>query len=455
MDPLEYLAGASDDWPIYATTLLVSLSLHWFLLLKRRSLGFFDPLFLILLGGAFGWSVVWFMYLRGDIKGIYALSFTASELAFYGGLCVSPRLRRIIPLRTSSNEPPGVAICIFASAALLHVIVTLTVWSIAGIPLFQASRLGAFVGSGGLGIFERLVDSTGMIGLFAALYLVMGNARTRRRFAYYCFFLWYAIATGLSGSKSALLVIGQGVFAVAFLYTSLSQSKNSFWGGRAGRVFIALATGFAVLVLITQQDLDITTALSALAFRMVSFGDIYIYAYPDALIESLRGDNALIGMFGGFLSTFRIFPADLVHVNLGYQLSLLTYPDLAYIAGPNPRHAVFGYHYFGPFAFMFSFVLGLLTSHLQYLLYFRERKDFLRTLLAFLLYSAIVSVSVDFDYSLSRLANVMIALGLILPLAYFLFPCHNTFQYIRPRFGGTRRRPFETLEISKSHGNPT
>ena len=54
MDPLEYVVGAFDDWDKYLALLVVSAVLHWILLLRRRTLGFFDPLFFILVGSIFG-----------------------------------------------------------------------------------------------------------------------------------------------------------------------------------------------------------------------------------------------------------------------------------------------------------------------------------------------------------------------------------------------------------------
>jgi hypothetical protein len=432
VDVLEYVGGALADWDKYLILLVLSAMLHWVFLLRRRTLGFFDPLFVILLGSIFGWTIVWFMYLRGDIEGVYAASFTVTELAFYAGLCTTRRIPRAPPPRAPSGESPGFAISIFAVAAFIHIGTTLTTWSIAGIPLFRVSRLGAFVESGGLGVLERLVDAGGAIALFTSLYLAIGNSRTRKRFVYYGFFAWYSISIGLSGSKSAFLVIGQCVFAVAFLYTSIGRREGSFWGGKAGKAFIVISTAFAVLVLIVQQDVDFASALTAFAFRLLSFGDIYINAYPGATIEQLRGDNALVGLFGGVLSTFRLFPADQLHVNIGYQFSLLNAPNMDYLAGGNPRHSIFGYHYFGHWAFLFSFLLGVLTSRVHRAFYFSNRRDFFHTLVSYLAYVSLVSVSVDFDYSLSRIANMLIALCLILPPALLLFPQQPLFRLSRP-----------------------
>jgi hypothetical protein len=81
---------------------------------------------------------------------------------------------------------------------------------------------------------------------------------------------------------------------------------------------------------------------------------VYIFAYPDATIESLKGSNALSGMFGGFLSTFRLLPQELLQTNLGSQLFGIIFPNQELVFGPNPQHPVFGYHYFGAFGFVFS-----------------------------------------------------------------------------------------------------
>lgn len=422
MNPLEYIVDSFADWKSYLLLLILSLVLHWIFLLKRRTLGFFDPLFFILLGSAFGWAIVWFMYLRGDIAGVYAISFTVAELAFYAGLYVSGRTPLTPPPRSACAENPGFAITVFGASAAMHVSATLATWAIAGIPLFRVSRLGAFVASGGLGILERLSDAGGTIALFTTLYLLIGSSLTRTRFLYYAFLGWYVLSIGLSGSKSAFLIIGQSAFAVAFLYTSIGLRRDNFWGGKAGKLLILVATAFALLVLLVQQGDDFNSALLGLVYRFVNFGDIYMYSYLDSTIEQLRGENALVGLFGGFLSTFRLFPVDQIHTNIGYQFTLLIFPDLDYVTGPNPRHPVFGYHYFGHLGFLFSFLLGVVTVHLQRALYFPLRRDFLRVLVMYLLYTAFVSVSADFDYSLSRVASFMIALCLVLPLALVMFP---------------------------------
>jgi hypothetical protein len=269
-----------------------------------------------------------------------------------------------------------VAFLTLITATLVHVGSTLTIWRIAGIPLFRDSRLGAFEGSGGFGILERLAESSALMAIFAVVYLLLHRKRLRRNVLVHVFLLWFVCAIALSGSKAALLSVGQFVLSILFVYTALRNARGRFWGGRAGKALLVGATLFAVAVLATQNEGDLVSAGLAFAYRVASFGDVYVFAYPNGTIESVQGSNPLVGLFGGFLSTFRLFPQESVYPNIGYQFTGIVFPDLELIVGPNPQHPVFGYHYFGPFAFVFSFALGLFTSRVQARFYNRAHTTF-------------------------------------------------------------------------------
>lgn len=421
MSPIEYLMQALDDWPAYLMLVALFVVLH-VPLIRRWTVGIYDPLLMLLVSNSLGWAIVWFMYLRGDIATMYMLSFTAAQLALYLGMGLGRLLAgRSVALRVPPDGPflPTLTL---ASAALVHVTSTLAVWALVGIPLFRDSRLGGFQGSGGLGILERLADASSLIGLFSVTYLMLCWPRLRRSPPLWAFVLWYVTALALSGSKGALLSGGQYVLSILFVYGSLRLRKDRFWGGRSGKLFVVLATLFAIAVLALQQEGDLGLATLGLLFRIVSYGDVYIFAYPDATIESLSGSSPLVGMFGGFLSTFRLFPQELLHTSLGYQFTLLVFPDLDLFVGPNPQHPVFGYHYFGLFGFVFSFVLGLLTMAVHTRFYFRRHSSFLVGLVSFMVYFALFSVSLDFDYSMFKLANTVIGLTVIVGPVLLLLP---------------------------------
>jgi hypothetical protein len=264
-------------------------------------------------------------------------------------------------------------------AAAVHMASTLAIWSIAGIPLFRASRLAAFEGSGGLGILERLAESSGMIAVFSLVYLMVRRREVRRSVLAAAFLIWFLATVALSGSKGALLLMGQYVLSILFVYTGLRLRKDRFWGGRTGKLLIVVSIVFAIGVLVAQQEeRDLSIAGVSLAFRLISYGDVYVFAYPGGTIEAITGDNPLVGMFGGFLSTFRLFPQQLVYPSIGIQFTNIAFPELDLAVGPNPQHPVFGYHYFGAFAFVFSFVLGVVTAGAQRMFLHRRHGTFFR-----------------------------------------------------------------------------
>jgi hypothetical protein len=441
VSPLEFIAESLPWWHQYVLLVALFLALH-LPLIRRWVVGMYDPLLLLLLANVFGWAIVWFMYLRGDIATVYVVSFTVAQLAFYLGIGLGrPRepLAVAVPAAPSSVTPAKLTL---AMAAGVHMASTLSTWAIAGIPLFRSSRLGAFEGSGGYGILERLSESSALIAIFAVVYLLIHHAPLRRSIVVRGFLLWYLVSIGLSGSKGALLSLGQAVLSIVYVYTSLRQQKDRFWAGRAGKVLLIGSTVFALGVLAAQQDSDVTAALLGFVYRVVSYGDVYIFAYPDATIESIRGDNPLIGLFGGFLSTFRLFPQEFVYPNIGYQFTGIVFPDLDLIVGPNPQHPVFGYHYFGSFGFLFSFALGLVTAGAHTRFYLRRHSTFFSGLIAFGLYFSLVNISVDFEYTLSKLASLIIGLVVVVgpvlllhPHTALVRPSRRTSALARPESG--------------------
>ena len=253
MAPLDYIGRSLDDWDLYVLLAVLFLVLHG-VLIRRWVVGLYDPLFMVLVSNAFGWSIVWFMYLRGDIAKVYVISFTAAQLALYLGMGVA-RCRRSGPVPEGMpNDDSSIAILTLVVAAAVHVGSTLAIWSMAGIPLFRASRLGAFEKSGGFGILERLAESSTQIAIFTTVFLLLQQPRLRRNFLLVSFMIWFVAAMALSGSKGALLGLLQYVLSIFFVYTGLRDRPDRFWGGAPGKLMLVVATVFAVGVLVIQQE---------------------------------------------------------------------------------------------------------------------------------------------------------------------------------------------------------
>ena len=71
---------------------------------------------------------------------------------------------------------------------------------------------------------------------------------------------------------------------------------------------------------------------------------------------------------------------------------------------------------------MFSFVLGVVTIAAHSNFYFRRHRTFVTGLWAFLLYFSLVSISGDFEYTMSRLASTLIGLVVVFVPVLLLCP---------------------------------
>ncbi|BAL97473.1 hypothetical protein [Rubrivivax gelatinosus] len=434
MPPLEYISQSLEWWDLYALLAVAAVIAHW-LLIRRWTVGIYDPLLLVLLSNAFGWAIVIFMTIRHDIQNVYTGSFLASQLALYLGMELAGRQRPTTCVNRVVHrvkDDPWVPVLIFGTSALAHSVSTLATWTLVGIPLFRASRLGAFQGSGGLGVIERLSDSCALIAAFSLVYLLVFRPKLRRNVFVIAYAIFHLTALALSGSKGALMSAVQIVLSLLFVFTALSGKRDRFWGGRAGKIFLLSAVAFAVIVLTIQEDSDLTLAVLGLVYRIVSYGDVYIYAYLNSTVELIVGDNPVIGMLGGFLSTFRLLPVDSIYPSMGYQLTNLIFPEVDVIVGPNPQHAVFAYHYFGIFGFIFSFFIGCAIRAAQKTFYFGQQRTFVSGLSAFCLYFCIAGLCVDFEYGLSRLASLLIGYCVTVAPALYLRP-HAPLALMRNR----------------------
>lgn len=165
-----------------------------------------------------------------------------------------------------------------------------------------------------------------------------------------------------------------------------------------------------------------------LLYRFVNFGDVFLYAYINDNIDYIIGDSAFIGLFGGFLSVFRLFPSSDMYVPMGLQLALIVDPDMLFVAGPNPRHNIMGYHFFGEYGgVFFSFICGAVISFFRYRCFVYFNHTFVSFILYYLFMEAIIGLFVDFQYSMSNIASVIIV-GVSTALFVKLIPMTNKWK---------------------------
>lgn len=430
MNPLLYIGTLTDDIETYLLLLLFFAPAH-FWLAKLLARNIFDPLFMLIFADWFGLTLVTFIWMNNDARAEHFHYYAASQAALYAGLLFIRALKeshRPLPV-----DPPFALVkWVLFFSAIVHVFAVATKWGLTGIPLFNVSRLGAFTGSGGFGIIERLETGSFFIFAFSAFTMWI-RFRSRARWATLVTLLWLLVYIALSGSKSALLGLMQVYFILRYLWSENSAQSN-FFGGQSGSKAFIIAALFSLTVLTFQSQGNINEALLGLAVRLVSFGDIYIYAYINDTLTSIQGDNPIIGLFGGALSTFRLIPGDWIYKNMGLQFAEIIFPTLDYLSGPNPRHNVFGFHYFGWGGVVFSAFLGIFIAILQHRLYSKSHSSYFSSLWSFLLYFSLVSLSSDFDFAMSTLSSIAISSVVILIPARSIYlaglPSKETLQHV-------------------------
>lgn len=404
MSPLLYLVTIGEHLDLYLVLLALLGPVH-FWLARQLAMNIFDPLFIVILADWFGFALVAFMHLNGDIRAEHFHYYVCSQLAFYGGLLAAKAAFRG-PRPLPFDPPFALVKWVFSFALAIHFAATAVKWGLTGIPLFNTSRLGAFAESGGLGIIERFETGAFYIFTFSVM-LLWVRFRKQAFWISVGGILWLLLYIAFSGSKAALLGVMQVYFLARYLVSD--RLASGFFGAKGGGKAFATAALFSLGVLVVQSQGNLQEALLGLAFRLVSFGDIYIYAYINDTLRYIQGENPFIGLLGGTLSTFRLMPGEWLYKNMGLQFSEIIFPDLDYLAGPNPRHNVFGFHFFGWGGLIFSLLIGLVIAYLQSRLYRRPSSGYFSALWAFLLYFSLVSLSGDFDYSLSTLSSILIS----------------------------------------------
>ncbi len=226
----------------------------------------------------------------------------------------------------------------------------------------------------------------------------------------------------LSGSKSEFMTLGFIVFCFVILNASIY--KRLFSRLRRLEIFIIGAglcfVFFTIFVQPTENGIT-SNSFQFFAFRLVSSGDVYFFAYPNHNIEHLNGSQSFLALFGDIFSTVRVIPREQQPQILGLQLFQM-FSTLDIITGPNARHNIFGYVYFGFFgSIVFSYLIGFFLSLIRNRLYFNFRRNTFAQLIFVLLYINIAGIETDPPQAISNTENVILILPAIIVITMFTY----------------------------------
>jgi hypothetical protein len=243
------------------------------------------------------------------------------------------------------------------------VAITVSVFAVNGIPLFYESRLSYYQSDAGFGFFSRVQYACTLLSAYVLIVRISSNTPRSWSTLYDFSFLAFLIVAGvLSGAKSGLLFLTSIYFYVIFFQRARSTPslKND---SRLTAKLVLIVFGSAIVTSLFSSSVN--TLLIDLVNRFVFSGDVYIFSYPKNVIEEITRHNPFLVIFQDFLGLTRIVSWSELPVTPGIELYKLLDSSAGEV-GPNPRHNMFGYVYFGFYgSILYSFILGIILGFIR------------------------------------------------------------------------------------------
>ncbi len=419
MDWFSFGLLLNDNIVLYGIILFITIILYFFLF-KKLYISILDPLIFSTVFSCFGFSVVLFLYFTQSILLKYLVSYLFTQVAFWIGLfsfksLTIPQIIEKQKIIKFQNEELLVKI-FFIITSFLYISIQLISYIVVGIPLLLGTHIDIYSNSGGWGILGHFLDVIKPVSIFLLIHFLLKKSTSYFLLIYKYFFgLLILIFTILSASKGEFMSIGLILFC--YLILNGYNLKRIFSNLKRIEIqLILVGIVFVFITIVAQSKLvgDDSNAIGVFLFRLVAAGDTYYFSYPNANIESISGSNSFLALFGSILSIFRIIPFSAQPVVLGVQLYRM-FGDTDLTAGPNARHNVFGYVYFGFYgSIIFSYILGFILSFIRNVYYFKLKKNIIGQVLFVLLYTNFVAIETDPPMVISNLEIIILIFPLIL-----------------------------------------
>ncbi len=404
----------------YLYCLLIAVAVYFFII-RAFYISVIDPLVLVTLFSMFGFSVVLFLYVTHAIRPYYFESYLATQIAFWAGLFFYRSLKPHTVVAPVAAVAPGLREttlikALYITCPILYIAGQIVTYKVIGIPLFKDSHINVYKDSGGFGLIGRFITVLTPITAFLLVYHLLKPSTTFFSHFYKYFFTIVTLITFLlSGSKGQFMILPNVLFCYillnAYQFKSYFNKLNKF-----GAVLIGVGLAFVGITIAvqSQEGNSMSSITNSFAFRMVSSGDAYYFSYPNAQIEKIQYSNASLALFGDLFATLRLIPRESLPDPVGYALFKQFYVA-DFIAGPNARHNVFGYIYFGFIgSIIFSFIIGFILSYVRNRLFFSLRSGLLFQLLFVILYLQLSAVETDPSMAISNLENFLFIIPFLL-----------------------------------------
>jgi hypothetical protein len=369
MNNYEFLEILYNDFNDYFKWLGICI-VFYTVIFRRVITSILDPLLISLIHSCLACAIPLFLFSQGYIKPEYLLQFLGTQIFYFIGFFIPsfvfPRKMSISPIgdgffgsRFFKTDED------FINTTLLPFIILLVlqvgVYLQKGIPLFMVSRLEAYAGGTGFGVFARIIEVLQMFVSFFIFSNLLFGTKIVPYFASLVMAVVLVVFCIFSGSKGSFLALSGMIFAIVCAMAhggdllKLQKLKK-------GSLVILLSSAIVIVaILLLQASSETSTVPLPIAFglRLISDGDIFWYSYPYETFKFLPGSSGFAALFADLLGFLRIVNWDRLPEALGVQLMSIHHPS-DYTFGPNARHNIFGLVYFGEIkSLFFSFGLGL------------------------------------------------------------------------------------------------
>jgi hypothetical protein len=392
--------------------MIISLFIY-FITLRSYFISILDPFFLSAVFSGFGFFVVLFLYITKNIEFHYFLSYILTQLFLYFGFVSGNKsllFKTSIKITFGNNK--NFKNVLFVLSMFIFIFLQILVYIISGIPLFMKSRLETFIGGSGYGLVSRFIDVSKFFAFFIALiFLTDRNDKKNilKRIFIILSIVFFLVSSVLSGSKSSFLIFGYIFFCYVIMTDNNKHIYYLFKKNEKIIVFIAI---FVAIIINSYRSNGLMSAISSFFLRFINSGDVYWYAYPNGCIEQLSKEHPWRALFTDFLGLTRIIPWKELPTAIGIDLYKMHH-SIDTIGGPNARHNVFGYIYFGYYGSMiFSFIIGFIIGRVRKIFLNINNKSLPVILFISYLYVSIYSFEADPMYALSLINSLLI-----------VFPC--------------------------------
>jgi len=379
-------------------------------LYKRYIYSIFDPLFYNIITSYAGYSIVFFLFFAGYVDNFYLKSFLVTEIAFtFGFFLIKPLNVFNIPKGRGSEIffkiSARVKILCWLSM-VLYLMSNLAIFLTVGNPLLN-KLAGHLAFQGGKGIFARINSVTLPIIL---IYIGYGMYFQRKldfqRKLSIMVVLFFMV---LSGSKATFLHFMIVLFYMYLFMLRLGVNLKKKFNKIALTLGIAL---FTVGVFVTTYFYSYSSVVQGaymLLMRIVFTGDVYMFSYPYGIIDKIDVEhgNFFSGLFGWTLAGMRLMPWENVPKLVGHAMAEYVYKAPLDFA-PNSRHNIFGYVYLGFWGSpVFSFLLGIVSSYMRNLMYYKVRQNIEGMILYILFVLPFFSLVADPVYAIFQYTSLV------------------------------------------------